>query len=190
MLRLCFALSLFYTLAVAVISTHASAADPVDQYVVREMGIGPLDAETPLDPHAVEGLLPAGLSARWESVQFPGALPHPVLRVWDGPALLFELESATPHNPVLSSIAVLSPRVADARGTRVGAFYSGLYGHKDDPACQPGFGRFSGRAVCRAPGSAHVFYVFAGPKPLESGALPASDELARWRVLAILWRAA
>ena len=190
MLRLCFALSLFYALAVSVISTHASAADPVDQYVVRETGVGPLDAETPLDPHAVEGLLPAGLSARWESVQFPGALPYPVLRVWDGSTLLFELESATPHNPVLSSIAVLSPRIADAHGVRVGAFYRSLFKHNDDPACQSGFGRFSGRAVCRAPDSAHVFYVFSGPKPLASGVLPAPDELARWRVLAILWRAA
>lgn len=168
-------------------AAKAQAAGPVDQYAVREFGVGPLDASVPFEQGAVEGLLPAGVSVKWESVQFGKALPYPVMRVWDGPELLMELESYTPHNPRLTGITVLTPRIADAQGARVGASLKSLYHYGDRPDCISGVGRFSGHAICHAPTSTHIFYVFGGKKPAAENTLPTWAKLAKWRLVAIMW---
>lgn len=171
------------------ISFAAQAAESVDGYVVNENGVGPLDATTPLEPVAIEKRLPEGFSVRWESVQFGNAAPYPVLRVWDGGKVLMELESYTPHNPQLTGITVLTPRIADERGARVGARMKSLYRYGDKPDCMPGVGRFSGAAICHAPSSAHVFYIFRGKKPAPENVVPAWDELAKSKLVAIMWSA-
>lgn len=185
MRNLFFALILF----TSGIACAAQAAESVDSYVVHESGVGPLDASTPFEPAAVEKRLPEGFSVRWESVQFGNAAPYPVLRVWEGGKVLMELESYTPHNPQLTGITVLTPRIADERGARVGAPMKSLYRYGNKPDCMPGVGRFSGAAICHAPGSAHVFYVFRGKKPAPQDAVPAWNELATWKLVALMWSA-
>lgn len=176
--------------ATAFSATVAFAVQPLDTYVVRDAGVGPLDNKVPFDQAELEKILPEGVTFQPQTVELEGAAPYTVLRVSRGKNLLLELESnGDRKKPRVTGVTVFTSRIADARGARVKARLSSLYHYGEKPDCIPGAGRYTGRIFCTVPKLDHVIYIFGGKKPAEDGVLPPPAEIANWRLIAIMWSA-
>lgn len=176
--------------AAAFFATAALAVQPLDTYVVRDTGVGPLDNKVSFDQASLAKLLPQGVTFSQKTIELEGAAPYTVLRVSKGKELLFEFESnGDRKKPRLTGITVFTRRIADARGARVNASLKSLYHYGETPDCIPGAGRYTGRIFCTVPKLDHLIYVFGGKKPAEAGVLPPPAEIANWRLIAIMWSA-
>lgn len=182
-------LSLMVAMSVATISAAVASA-PLESYVVRETGVGPLDATVAFDVKVLEKLLPTEVKILPETVRIEGAANYTVLRVWKDKELLMELESNGDRKaPRVTGVTVFTPRIADEKGARIKARMKSLYHYGDRPDCIPGAGRYSGRIFCTATKSDHIIYVFGGEKPAKAGEMPPPAEYAKWRLKAIMWSA-
>lgn len=176
--------------ATAFAATAALAGQPLESYVVRDAGVGPLDSKVPFDQAALAKILPQGVTFQPQIVELEGAAPYTVLRISKGKELLLELESnGDRKKPRVTGVTVFTPRIADARGARVKASLNSLYRYGEKPDCIPGAGRYTGRIFCTVPKLDHVIYIFGGKKPAEAGILPPPAEIAKWRLIAIMWSA-
>lgn len=171
-------------------ATSALAVQPLDTYVVRDVGVGPLDNTVSFDQTSLAKILPQGVTFSPKTIELEGAAPYTVLRVSRGKELLLELESnGDRKKPRLTGVTVFTRRIPDARGARVNASLKSLYRYGENPDCIPGAGRYTGRIFCTVPKLDHLIYIFGAKKPAEAGVLPPPAEIANWRLIAIMWSA-
>jgi hypothetical protein len=158
---------------------------PPANITISEMGLGPINGDSPFNRDSIQKLLPTfvvedGRGAT-EGEEFP------TIRVSDKYGTVAVINPQADHKRI-SSVVVEAPRVRNELGPRLGWIYSQIYRADVTGKCSPGMEEMSGTVLCLDPTSEHVYYLLLGQWDGPNGAIPPTNILGRWAVNAIIWK--
>ncbi|POT59971.1 RpoE-regulated lipoprotein [Citrobacter amalonaticus] len=168
-------------------SVNWSAANPWNWFgsstKVTEQGVGALTGATPLNEQAIADALDgdyrlrSGMkTANGNVVRFFEAMKG------DKVAMVINGEQGT-----ISRIDVLDSDIPSSAGGEIGTPFSDLYS-KAFGNCELASGDDHSAVECKAEGSQHISYIFAGEWKGPEGLMPSDDTLKDWKVSKIIWR--
>ncbi|WP_058912654.1 RpoE-regulated lipoprotein [Entomohabitans teleogrylli] len=149
---------------------------------VSEKGVGGLNALTPLESEAIEKGLGSDYRVRSGMRMENGNMVRYFEALRDS-----KLAVVVEGDRSVSEITVLDEAIKTDGGVAIGTPFHELY-DKAYGACQQGSGDEQMLVVCKAPGSQHIEYLFAGQWRGPEGLMPSDDTLKSWTLNKIVWR--
>lgn len=149
---------------------------------LSDKGLGDIHADTPLDQQTLSEALGGDYRVRSGMKTANGTIVSFYEALRDGqPAVIVEGEQQK-----VSRITVLDPTIETSNGVKLGTVFSDLY-HRAYGVCSRGSGDDAEFVVCKAPGSQHLNYLFAGQWHGPQGLIPADDMLKTWKLSKMVW---
>jgi len=108
--------------------------------------------------------------------------PYPIIKVSLNEELLLTINSADDE---IFSIITNSNQVSSHTTHKIGDLFKDIY-KTGDYSCNVGYEEWSGYAMCLAPKSAHIYYVFQKTNRSD-GELPTIEQLNPEKIEAIFW---
>lgn len=173
-------------LLIAMLALAACSGE--QQIVVRAAGVGPITSATPCDVETIAALLPGKDATTIYAPRRGGNFMF--ILVLEGSNILMEIGSATPESGTVAQVSVLSPKIPDKNGVRVGMKFSDVYPAGAELRCLPLSDEISSNMSCRAIGMDHVFYEFSGTWDGPDNADSFPFAVAESKIVAIHWDAA
>jgi hypothetical protein len=148
-------------------------------------GVGALNAESSFNMHQVT--LAFGKYNVVEELNYHTGTPYPVIRVADGVKnLMTIIPDASQQN--IYSVIVEDNLITNSLGHHLGTPYKTVYSEKAEQ-CQAGSEDMLGKALCYAPKTPNIIYVFHGKTgSAVDGKLPSTEDLQEWSLESIIWR--
>ncbi len=148
-------------------------------------GIGTLNADSSFNMHQVT--LAFGDYNVVEELNYHTGTPYPVIRVADGVKnLMTIIPDASQQN--IYSVIVEDNLITNSLGHHLGTPYKTVYAEKTEQ-CQAGSEDMLGKALCYAPKTPNIIYVFHGKSGhAVDGKLPSKEDLQEWVLESIIWR--
>ena len=148
-------------------------------------GVGALNAESSFNMHQVT--LAFGKYNVVEELNYHTGTPYPVIRVADGVKnLMTIIPDASQQN--IYSVIVEDNLITNSLGHHLGTSYKTVYSEKAEQ-CQAGSEDMLGKALCYAPKTPNIIYVFHGKSgSAVDGKLPSAEDLQEWSLESIIWR--
>ncbi|MEO0769468.1 MAG: DUF1131 family protein [Cyanobacteria bacterium J06649_4] len=171
--------------AAAPTTTPAAPAQTPSSIVISESSIGALDSTTPFNLQAVQSAFP-GMTITEDSFSAEG-VTYPAIKV---SAAGTELLTITPKidESLIEEVTTNSPQVANALGHDIGTSFSDIFTADQASGCLAGVDAYMGKAMCFAPNTQNIQYVFSGSDGGSSfGQLPSADVLSSWTLTEIRW---
>ena len=153
--------------------------------ILSAEGVGALNAASSFNMHQVT--LAFGKYDVMEELNYHTGTPYPVIRVADGVKnLMTIIPDASQQN--IYSIIVEDNLISNSLGHRLGTPYKTVYAEKKEK-CQAGTEDMLGKALCYAPNTPNIIYVFHGKSGnATDGKLPSTEDLQEWSLESIIWR--
>jgi len=155
-------------------------------FLVTDVGVGRINAETPYTVEAVSAAL-GGLPVTATKIHY-GHFPIAVLEATrDGKRVLlaFEREAGTRVARAVS----FAPESVTSTGVSIGTPMARVYGPLPDPGCRAGREQETGLVFCPAPYLDNVRFAFRCNHSTRDDTLPPTDVLARCPLERIIWLA-
>lgn len=168
-------------------SVNWSAANPWNWFgsstEVTEQGVGGITSTTALDEQAINDALGGDYRLRSGMKTDNGTIVR-YFEALNGDKLALVVNG---ENGSVSRIDVLDSAIKTDSGVEIGStfsdIYSKAYGH-----CQKATGDDSAGVECKAEGSQHISYLFAGEWSGPQDLMPSDDALKNWTLKKIVWR--
>ena len=155
------------------------------EIVLSASGVGPINATTSFNMHQMT------LAFRdynvVEELNYDSGTPYPVIRISEGVKTIMTLIPDGSQQNIFS-IMIEDNLVVNSLGHQLGTNYSEIYTYGQNEECQAGVDDMSGKAICYAPKTPNILYVFSGSTVGEKGVIPAADVLQGWGLDSIIWR--
>lgn len=182
------AIALSTLLAACSNEEETNTAAPVPEkpeIVLSADGVGPINATTSFNVHQMTVAF-HDYSVE-EMLNFQHKVPYPVIRISkDGHALITINPDVSRQN--IYSVIVEDNVVKNSLGHALGSVYSDVYKYGQTEKCQPGIEEMSGKALCYAPRTPNILYVFNGKWDGADGKMPPAEILQDWILESIVWR--
>jgi hypothetical protein len=152
---------------------------------VSHDGVGSIRANTPFNQKKVAALL-----NEFKVVSAKGMTEgeeYPILKVFDQKGEIAVINPSEDRRKIFS-IVVVSDRVKNVLGPKIGDSYNKIYGTSVHKSCSAGTEEMSGRVICQDPKSGRVQYVFKGVYDGPDGEVPAFEILKNWKIAQIVWK--
>ncbi len=148
-------------------------------------GVGAINADSSFNMHQVT--LAFGKYNVVEELNYHTGTPYPVIRVADGVKnLMTIIPDASQQN--IYSVIVEDNLITNSLGHHLGTPYKTVYSEKPEQ-CQAGSEDMLGKALCYAPKTPNIIYVFHGKSgSAVDGKLPSAEDLEEWSLESIIWR--
>jgi len=148
-------------------------------------GIGAINADSSFNMHQMT--LAFGNYNVVEELNYHTGTPYPVIRVADGVKnLMTIIPDASQQN--IYSVIVEDNVINNSLGHPLGTPYKTVYAKKTEQ-CQAGTEDMLGKALCYAPNTPNIIYVFHGKSGhAVDGKLPSKEDLQEWNLESIIWR--
>ena len=148
-------------------------------------GIGTLNADSSFNMHQIT--LAFGNYNVVEELSYHTGTPYPVIRVAVGVKNLMTIvPDASQQN--IYSVIVEDNLINNSLGHHLGTPYKTVYAEKEEQ-CQAGTEDMLGKALCYAPKTPNIIYVFHGKSGhAVDGKLPSAEDLQEWSLESIIWR--
>lgn len=178
-----------------VLSLSACSNDDEDKKEVPEKvdskislsadGIGAINADSSFNINQVT--LAFGNYNVVQELNYHTGRPYPVIRVADGVKnLMTIIPDASQQN--IYSVVVEDNLISNSLGHHLGTPYKTVYAEKAEQ-CQAGSEDMLGKALCYAPKTPNIIYVFHGKSgSAVDGNLPSTEDLQEWSLESIIWR--
>ncbi len=153
--------------------------------ILSAKGIGTLNADSSFNMHQVT--LAFGNYNVVEELNYHTGTPYPVIRIADGVKnLMTIIPDASQQN--IYSVIVEDNLISNSLGHHLGTPYKTVYAKKVEQ-CQAGSEDMLGKALCYAPNTPNIIYVFHGKSGSSvDGKLPSTEDLQEWSLESIIWR--
>lgn len=153
--------------------------------VISKNSIGNLDSNTPFDIAEIQASFP-GHTVTEDSFSAEG-VTYPAIKVSDGEGELLMI-TALPDNTTIDTITSSSPQVINSLGHDIGTPFSDVFDNAGSD-CVAGVDAYQGKAMCFAPDTDNIQYVFDGPSTNAAypGILPPTETLSSWTIEEIRW---
>ena len=156
-----------------------------DTIVLSADGIGSLNASSSFNMHQVT--LAFGKYNVVEELNYHTGTPYPVIRVADGVKTIMTIIPDSAQKNIYSVI-VEDNIISNSLGHHLGTPYKTVYAEKAEQ-CQAGSEDMSGKALCYAPKTPNIIYIFNGKSGSSvEGKLPSNEDLQDWVLESIIWR--
>jgi hypothetical protein len=149
---------------------------------IEEEKAGRITSETPFDASHIASLMP-GFDVK-PYTAFSAGMPHTVLRVSRHERPIMSI-MPTPDGKRVHSVTVHDPEVTAQRRVHVGAPFAKIF-HCAEP-CSRADEYGKDKALCKAPGSLHIFYLFTLDGS-QTDDLQTLETLGTTPVEAIIWK--
>lgn len=150
---------------------------------VSEQGVGGITANTALDEKAINDALNDSYHLRSGMKTNKGNIVRYFEALKDDKVALV----VNGENGTVSEVGILDSSIATDKGVKTGTAFSALY-DKAFGNCATATGDDVKGVECKAPGSAHISYVFTGDWHGPEGLMPPDDALKTWTLHKIIWR--
>ncbi|MEL6350501.1 MAG: DUF1131 family protein [Cyanobacteria bacterium J06627_28] len=152
--------------------------------VISKNSIGNIDSNTPFDVAEIQASFP-GRTVTEDSFSAEG-VTYPAIKVSDGEGELLTI-TALPDNTTIDTITSSSPQVINSLGHDIGTPFSDVFDNAGSD-CVAGVDAYQGKAMCFAPDTDNIQYVFDGPSDSTyPGILPPTETLSSWTIEEIRW---
>jgi hypothetical protein len=123
-----------------------------------------------------------------EELNYHTGAPYPVIKVSDGvKPMLTIIPDESQQN--IFSVIVEDNKVENSLGHHLGMLYKNIYKKSQADKCQAGAEDMLGKALCYAPKTPNILYVFNGKaNGTPEGTVPSNDVLESWVLESIIWR--
>lgn len=156
-----------------------------DEIVLSADGVGAINASSSFNMHQIT--LSYSKFSVVEELNYHTGTPYPVIRVADGVKTIMTIIPDAAQKSVYSVI-VEDNTIINSLGHHLGSPYKTVYGEKAEQ-CQPGTEDMLGKALCYAPKTPNIIYVFHGKTASNlEGKLPSTEDLQEWVLETIIWR--
>ncbi|MEO1621211.1 MAG: DUF1131 family protein [Cyanobacteria bacterium J06632_3] len=172
------------TSAAPTTTTPAPASTPAS-VVLSESSIGALNGATKFDVQSVQAAFP-GMTVTEDSFSAEG-VTYPAIKVSaDGSELLMITPQIDEES--IEVITTSSPQVTNALGHEIGTSLGDIFTPDQVDSCLAGLDDYIGKAMCFAPGTQNIQYVFSGSDGGSTfGQLPSTEVLSTWTLTEIRW---
>jgi hypothetical protein len=148
--------------------------------MLNETGLNLLNGNTAFNFIAITTLLPSYQVVK--STGYSENQPYPIIKVSLYDDLLLTINSA--ENEIYS-IITKSDKVSVHTGHKIGELFKDIY-KSAEYNCHVGFEEWSGYAMCVAPNSNRIYYIFSKTNKPDAE-LPTTEQLNPEKIKAILW---
>lgn len=170
----------FLLTAFAAEAARASACSPE----IGESGFGGITVDTPFDRDAIARAVPGCRVTPTAASSEGGAIDTMVIKNGTQP-----LAQVFPDwQGAIFSVVVRSAAVRNRLGPSLGTSFGTVYGSGPAPVCVGGVEEAAGRVLCPSVPEARLVYLFDGSWNGPDDELPPPQVLAKWRLVAFLWR--
>jgi hypothetical protein len=178
-------LTRFFFLLLAVSLSISNAGDSAVDIKVCETHVGPLTGKTKFDQKVIQGLFPNYLVKK--DLKLMGFYSRPALEVLhDGEVML--IISPDTSERLIGDVEILSGRIRNEFGPRVGWTYERTFKDNSTPQCHAEMKHMDEITVCRESKSRHVYYVFSFIDVIGSNGLPQIEFMGSQKIEEIIWR--
>ena len=153
--------------------------------VLSSNGVGPLNATSSFNMHQMT--LAFSDYNVVEEVAYQAGVPYPVIRVSEGIKTILIINPDSSHQNIFSVI-IEDNIVKNSLGHYLGTPYSQVYSYGQTEECQMGTQDMAGKALCYAPKTPNILYVFNDKTNSIHNELPPKDVLQNWALESIIWR--
>lgn len=153
--------------------------------VLSANGVGPLNATSSFNMHQMT--LAFSDYNVVEEVAYQAGVPYPVIRVSEGVKTILIVNPDSSHQNIFS-IIIEDNIVKNSLGHHLGTPYNLVYNYGQTEECQMGAQDMAGKALCYAPKTPNILYVFNGKTNSIHNELPPKDVLQNWALESIIWR--
>ncbi len=153
--------------------------------VLSENGIGPINSGSSFNMHQMT--LAFSQYNVVEELNYQTGTPYPVIRVSDGVKTLLVINPDESQKNIFS-IIIEDNLITNSLGHRLGTSYSDIYTYGQTEECQAGAQDMQGKALCYAPKTPNILYIFSGKKSNSNTEVPPADVLQTWALESIIWR--
>lgn len=156
-----------------------------NKIVLSADGIGAINASSSFNMHQIT--LAFSKYNVVEELNYHTGTPYPVIRVADGvKTIMTVIPDAAQQN--IYSVIVEDNTISNSLGHHLGTPYKTVYEEKAEQ-CQAGAEDMLGKALCYAPKTPNVIYIFNGKSGSSiEGKLPSDEDLQDWILESIIWR--
>lgn len=156
-----------------------------DEIVLSADGIGAITSSSSFNMHQIT--LSFSKFSVVEELNYHTGTPYPVIRVADGVKTVMTIIPDAAQKSIYSVI-VEDNKITNSLGHHLGIPFKTVYAEKIEK-CQPGTEDMLGKALCYAPNTPNIIYVFhSNTASSLEGKLPADEELQEWVLDTIIWR--
>jgi len=156
-----------------------------DEIILSADGIGVINASSSFNMHQIT--LSYSKYSVVEELNYHTGTPYPVIRVADGvKTIMTVIPDAAQKN--IYSVIVEDNAIINSLGHHLGTPYKTVYAEKAEK-CQLGSEDMLGKALCYAPKTPNIIYVFHSKANSNlEGKLPSAEDLQEWVLETIIWR--
>jgi len=151
-----------------------------NKLIFEESGLNVLEGNNAFNFKSIKHLLPTYQVIK--SIGYTENEPYPTIEVSLNNELLVTVNSA--GNEIFSIISK-SNKVASYTGHKIGDLFKNIYKNSKYD-CNVGYEEWAGYAMCRAPESEHIYYVFEKTN-MQDYELPTREQLNPVKIEAIFW---
>jgi hypothetical protein len=148
--------------------------------ILNESGLSLLNGNTAFNFMTITTALPSYQVMK--STGYTENQPYPIIKVSLYGDLLLTINSA--ENKIYS-IITKSDKVSVHTGHKIGELFEDIY-TSAEYNCHVGFEEWSGYAMCLAPNSKHIYYIFSKTNKSDAE-LPTTEQLNPEKIKAIFW---
>ena len=150
---------------------------------VTESGVGAVSGATAMEQQAISD----GLHGNYRLRQGMRGEDGNIIHFWQALNSDNQPQIEISGDKSVSRIDVTDADIRSESGVKIGTPFSELYS-KAFGACRKGSGADADGVECKAPGSAHISYLFSGKWHGPQALIPADETLKSWTVSKIIWR--
>lgn len=153
------------------------------QILLSPDNVGPISANSSFNMHEVTVAFP-NYSVE-EVLNYHLGSPYPVIRVSKGVKTLLVINPDKSQAKVFS-IIIEDNLISNTLGHPLGTSFKDIYKYGQTEDCQLGAEDMAGKALCYAPNTPNILYVFNGKGA--SSNMPTAEILQGWSLESIIWR--
>lgn len=151
--------------------------------VLAADSVGSITADSPFNMHKVTLAFPDYSVV--EELNYHLGSPYPIIRVSKGVKTIMTINPDKSQEKIYSVI-VEDNLIKNSLGHPLGTAYNKVYNYGQTEECQLGTEDMAGKALCYAPKTPNMLYVFNGKGG--GSAMPPADVLQGWSLESIIWR--
>ncbi|MCK5812646.1 MAG: DUF1131 family protein [Cocleimonas sp.] len=153
--------------------------------VLDKNKVGPIDAGSPFNIHHFTQAF-QGFNVS-QQTSFQEGEAYPVIRIAKGAKTLITINPNVDQTGIYS-ILIEDNLVHNQLGHRLGTLFSDVYSYGKVEKCRAGQEELSGKAICYAPKTRNILYIFSGRWSGPDGEIPPEKVLSTWALDAIIWK--